>query len=140
LEISAVFTRYHFSAFMALAAMLSLVPVTVMAGTNRGQFLVSVTVVRECSVNVQGLTTSATASGRNNATASGAVALSCSKNTAYNISLGSAARLGDTTGPDSVAGVGNGRTQVIPVSDQIPVQNGNVGGAQASTVIMTINY
>ena len=129
----------HFWVIIILTATLSLAAVAAKADTERGQFLVSVTVLNECHVVIQGLSMPATAAGQNN-TARSAVALNCSKNTAYDVSLSSGAGLADASDPDRVAGVGNGGTQVIPVYEHTSDTRGNGDREQTGNFVMTINY
>ncbi|HVC36821.1 MAG TPA: spore coat protein U domain-containing protein, partial [Gammaproteobacteria bacterium] len=129
----------HFWISASLAITLAIAPLAAMADTSRGQFLVSVKVARECQIAVQGVTRQAATASQSTSTARGAVALSCSKNTAYDVSLGSGANLEGAAEASSVTGVGDGNTQVIPVYSQLPAQYNNANGEQASTLVMTIN-
>lgn len=123
-----------------LSVTLALAPIGASADTGRGQLMVSVTVIRECSIAMQNVGISGSATSQSTAMARGVVALSCSRNTGYDVSLGSGVYTPGTVIPASISGVGNGATQMIPVYSQIPARISERDGVSAGILTMTITY
>ena len=115
-------------------------PIAASANTGRGQFVVSVNVIRECHIGMQNLASDTPTASPSSTAARGAVTLSCSRNTAYAVSFGSRVSSDNTTDSESVAGVGNGTAQVIPVYSQMPLRRSKADGTPAESLVMTINY
>lgn len=126
--------------YVLLVSALMLTSITASANGNRGQFMVSVTVIRECRVALQDLTVATTPANHRSTTIKGAVALSCSRNTDYAVSFSSGADPAGTRPLATVAGVGNGATQVMPVYSRMPIRQDTPDGRQAETLVMTIIY
>lgn len=131
---------FHFWVFAIFSAALTLAPIAASADTSRGQFVVSVTVIRECRIAVQNLTIDTATASQRTVVARGAVALSCSRNTAYVVSLGSGVNTAGAADPVSVAGMGNGANQIIPVYNRMLIDYSNANGVQAEPLVMTIFY
>ncbi|MGA9852094.1 MAG: spore coat protein U domain-containing protein [Gammaproteobacteria bacterium] len=128
--------RYiHAGFYVLLTSALMLISITASANSGREQFLVSVMVIRNCRVAMQNLAIDSAPAGQRAAMIKGAVAFSCSRNTGYAVSFSSGANPAGTR-PVTVAGVGNGATQVMPVYSRIPIPPGSHTG----TLVMTINY
>jgi len=123
-----------------LSVTLALAPIGASADTSRGQLLVSVTVIRECGIAMQNVGISGSAAGQSTAMARGVVALSCSRNTGYEVSLGSGVNSSGTAIPASIPGVGNGATQMIPVYSQVPTRISEANAANLGILVMTITY
>ncbi|MGH8413139.1 MAG: hypothetical protein ACRESX_00230 [Gammaproteobacteria bacterium] len=123
-----------------LAFMLMLTSIAASANGSRGQFMVSVTVIRECRVALQNLTVATSFHSHRSSTIKGAVALSCSRNTDYAVSFSSGADPVGARPLAAVAGVGNGTTQVMPVYSRMPIRQGTPDPSQAETLVMTITY
>lgn len=135
-----MFRYFHFWLLAALSVTLALAPIAASANTGRGQFVVSVNVIRECHIGMQNLASGTPAASPSSTAARGAVTLSCSRNTAYAVSFGSRASSANTTDSESVAGVGNGTAQIIPVYSQMPVRRSKASATPAEPLVMTINY
>jgi len=131
---------FYIRLLATLSVSLALAPIGAAADTSRGQFLVSVTVVRECSIAMQNVGISGSAAGQSTAMARGVVALSCSRNTGYDVSLGSGVVSSGTPVSVNVSGVGNGATQTIPVYSQVPTRISEANGVNAEILTMTITY
>ncbi|MGH8378785.1 MAG: hypothetical protein ACRER7_07500 [Gammaproteobacteria bacterium] len=133
--------RYIRAWFYVLSAsVLMLTSIAASANGSRGQFMVSVTVIRKCRVALQDLTIATTSANRRSTAIKGAVALSCSRNTGYAVSFSSGADPAGTRPLATVAGVGNGATQVMPVYSRMPIRQGTPEASQAETLVMTITY
>lgn len=132
---------FYICLLASLSGTLALAPIGASADTDRGQLLVSVTVIRECSIAMQNVGISGSATGQSTAMARGVVALSCSRNTGYDVSLGSGVYSpGGTAIPASISGVGNGTTQLIPVYSQVPTRISEANAVNAGILTMTITY
>ncbi|MHB8405843.1 MAG: Csu type fimbrial protein [Gammaproteobacteria bacterium] len=132
--------HFHFWLLATLSITLALAPIAASANTGRGQFVVSVNVIRECHIGMQNLASDTPAASPSSAAVRGAVTLSCSRNTAYAVSFGSRVSFASTTDSKSIAGVGNGTAQVIPVYSQMPLRRSKASGTPAGSLVMTINY
>ncbi len=123
-----------------MLAALALAPLAVSADAFRGQFLVSVTVVGECNVSMPNMDIDESTTVKGTAMVRGTVALNCSKNTAYDISLGSGVNSPGTPVPASVSGVGNGAPQMMPVFYRVSARTSEANGVSARILTMTITY
>lgn len=135
-----MFRHFHFWVLATLSVTLALAPIAASANTGRGQFVVSVNVIRECHIAMQNLASDTPAASPSSTAARSVVTLSCSRNTAYAVNLGSGVSSASTTDPESVAGVGNGTAQIIPVYSQIPLRRSKASATPAEPLVMTINY
>lgn len=135
-----MFRHFHFGVLAALSVTLALAPIAASANTGRGQFVVSVNVIRECRIGMQNLASGAPAASPSSTAARGAVTLSCSRNTAYAVSFGSRVSSANTTDSESVAGVGDGTAQIIPVYSQMPLRRSKASATPVEPLVMTINY
>jgi len=139
-EKSKVSRGFYICLLASLSVTLALAPIVASADTGRGQLLVSVTVIRECSIAIQNVGISGSATGQSTAMARGVVALSCSRNTGYDVSLGSGVYSPGTAIPASISGVGNGTPQLIPVYSQVPTRISEANAVNAGILTMTITY
>lgn len=105
-----MFRHFHFWVLTTLSVTLALASIAASANTGRGQFVVSVNVIRECHIGMQNLVSDTPAASPSSTAARGVVTLSCSRNTAYAVSLGSGVSSECTAVSERVAGVGDDTT------------------------------
>jgi spore coat protein U-like protein len=130
----------YLTVLAALSIILALMPIGASGDTSRGQLLISVNVIRECGIAMQNLDISRLATSQSTAMVRGIVALNCSRNTGYDVSLNSRVNSPGIAIPASLSGVGNGTTQVISVYSRVPTRVSGTHNVSVGILTLTITY
>jgi spore coat protein U-like protein len=131
---------FYLTLFASLSIILALTPIGVSGNTGRGQLLVSVNVIRECSIAMQDLDIGRSASSQSTAMARGIVALNCSRDTGYDVNLNPGFNSPGIAIPASISGVGNGATQLISVYSRVPTRVSETHNVGVGILTLTITY
>ncbi|MGA9856073.1 MAG: hypothetical protein WBR29_12435 [Gammaproteobacteria bacterium] len=123
-----------------LSVSMALLPIVAQADTGLGHFVVSVNVIAQCRITMPGISNNASSVLRDPLVNSEAVALNCSRNTAYEISFSSGVKSDNTKRFASITGLGNGATQTISIDNYPEIRSSIIDHAQVKTLVMTINY
>jgi spore coat protein U-like protein len=123
-----------FDLLATITFVLTLLPIAGEAEQTRGNFSVTVHVIRRCEMTIH------MPYGPNSITIEGTIGINCTRDTGYTVFLIPDKDSYMRENEAKLVGVGNGNTQNIPVTYRILAQSSKQKGSNTRLIDLAVNY